>query len=151
MKRFVLGLWIVLAGCEPEGSDVGTDPADELPDIAGGYALVFSDLEGCEEHPEGSVAAFEGDLVIEGDAEALLFTLADGTTLDGSIDAAFTWEASGTATRDGATQDLFLEGLAFIGDETWNLDGEIVADLVDSTGQSTACTLTGLLEATQTP
>ncbi|MCA9572816.1 MAG: hypothetical protein KC656_33490 [Myxococcales bacterium] len=141
----------VLGGCDPEGSDIVT-PVDEPPDIRGTYGVTLSDASGCEDHPEGGVAWLEtGDLVVDGEPDALTFTFGDGTVLDGSVDATFTFQSSGTAVHEGVQQDLFFDGLAFIGDETWDLDGDLTADLLDSTGSATTCTLTATLEAVQIP
>lgn len=150
MRSFMgLGL-LVLVGCEPEGSDIIT-PTDELPDLAGTYDAEFSEPEGCEAYPEVTPDWLTGTLVITGEPEALTFAFGDADPLEGAVDAAFTWEASGTATTEASEIMLFLEGLAFIGDETWNLDGDVTVDRLDSTGRSTVCTLTGLLEASQVP
>lgn len=145
------GVWILmgLAACEPENADVGpvTD-LNERPDIQGAYTVAVTDLDGCEGTVDLDLLV--GDLTIAGPATELVYTF-PGVVLDGSVDAAFTFEATGTADRSDHALDFTLEGLAFIGDETWNLDGDLTVDRIDSTAQTVTCTLTALLEAEQTP
>lgn len=148
----IVGLALVgvfaLAACEPESDDVVT-PTDELPDITGTYDAVFSEPEGCDAYADTAPAWLTGELVVAGEPDALTFTFADGAVLEGSVDAAFTWEATARVGQPGEEVDVYLDGLAFIGDDSWILDGDVAVDRLESTGASTLCTLTGLLEASQ--
>ncbi|MCA9299296.1 MAG: hypothetical protein H6737_15735 [Alphaproteobacteria bacterium] len=142
---------ILLAGC-PLDSDIDTDDPVEPPDITGVYTVApLTDVAGCEGVAEADVSWMEGALVIEGTPDALTFTFAGGEVLEGSVDEAFTWAADGTVSAGAGFHDVAAEGLAFIGDVTWILDGDVAVDVLDSTEAAPTCTLTGRLEAEQDP
>lgn len=141
----------VLVGCEIQGADVDTGDPDARPDIRGLYSVSApTDVVGCEAigvEFDWLVAGLE----ITGPAETLTFRFAGGEELTGDIDTAFTFSAEGTVSIEPQEWDVLVEGLAFIGDETWQLDGDIDATITDSTAGTPACTLTGRLEAEQDP
>ncbi len=141
------------AGCPLEVSDIDTDDPSQAPDITGDYTVQpLSDIEGeadCAGIPGSDPTWLAGSLTIEGPADDLLYTFEDGEQLDGSVDPAFTFFATGTVVREGVDVDVAVEGLAFIGDQRWELDGDVVLDVLDSTGKAAACTLSGRLEAEQ--
>ncbi|MEZ4316565.1 MAG: hypothetical protein R3F61_03655 [Myxococcota bacterium] len=142
----------LLAGCPVDGSDLDTDDPTGPPDITGDYTVAaLTELSGCDGVTAADPAWMAGALTISGTPDALVFTFAGGETLDGSVDEAFTWSAVGTVVREGQEVDALVEGLAFIGDVTWILDGDVSLSVLDSTGSVPACTLTGRLEAEQDP
>lgn len=145
-------LWIaLLAGCAIDQADIDTGDPDELPDITGVYTVSpLGEPAGCE-GTSVDPSWIEGALTISGPAEALAYTFDAGPSLAGSVDATFTFEGSGTVEIGAEEWVVTFEGLAFLGDSGWNLDGDLSADVLDSTSGATACTLTGLLEAVQDP
>lgn len=145
-------LWIALsAGCTIDQADIDTGDPDELPDLAGSYTVApLGEPTGCE-GTAVDPAWIAGGLTISGPADALAFTFDGGESLGGSVDATFTFEASGTVEIESSEWVVAMEGLAFLGDSGWNLDADLTADVLDSTSGATTCTLTGLLEAVQDP
>lgn len=145
----LLMLAALLVGCEPEDADIATDP-NELPDIAGDYDVTVDLVEGCD--PEvGDLEWMVGPMQITGEPDTLTFELAGGDLLLGAIDTAYAVDAEGTVTPYEAEMDVLFQGVAVLGDEGWTLDGEVIADVIESTGETIACTLTGQLEAQQRP
>ncbi len=110
--------------------------------------MALSEVSGCEDvHVD---LTWVPALTISGTSDALEFAFGDHTFL-GQVDAAFTWDASGTVATATETQDTVLGGVAFIGDETWLLDGDLAAPVNGSTVDATPCTLTARMEAEQNP
>jgi hypothetical protein len=148
--RWTAALLLVLAGCEPVADDVGTTiDLGRRPDITGTYTVAVLDRSGCPDHPAARLESLEDGLVVSGPADDLTFTFGS-IVLAGEVDTAFSFEATGTTTVGDDELDIGIEGLAFIGDESWNLDGDLLVDRIDSTAQTVTCTLTALLEAEQT-
>ena len=152
MIRTLLALCLALVACEADQADIDTGDPDELPDLAGSYmASALVEPEGCDAFPEADPTWLAGPLEITGAAPALTFGFSEGAVLTGDADAAFTFTAAGTVT-DGATDWVVdVGGLAFLGDSGWNLDGDMVAEVSDSTSGTATCTLSGRLEAVQDP
>ena len=153
MRWFIwMCAFAVLAACDIDTSDVDTDDVADPPDITGEYTVhPLTEVEGCEGVPEADTTWLEGDLTISGPPDDLLFAFGSGEELAGTVDAAFTWEVEGTVSGTSTTLEVVGEGLAFIGDQTWELDGDVALDVVDSTDGTSTCTLTGRMEAEQDP
>ena len=148
VRMFML---VGLIGCEIQDADVDTGDGDVRPDIQGVYSVSPpTEVVGCETMDVDTDWLVAG-LEIIGPADALVFRFAGGEELTGDIDTAFTFTAAGTVDIGPLEWDVSLEGLAFIGDETWQLDGDLDATITDSTAGTPACTLTGRLEAEQDP
>jgi len=145
-------LFFLLGGCTLEGADIDTGEPVDPPDITGEYRVQpLAQVQGCETFPDVDGRWMEGILVISGAPDDLLFEFEGGEQLSGAVDTAFTWEAVGTVVTSEAILDVSAEGLVFIGDQTWVLDGDVVLDRADSTDSTAACTLTGRMEAEQNP
>ena len=152
MRRWFWLFVPVLSGCPIDVADVDTDIDDDAPDITGDYVVApLTEVEGCEGVAAADPVWMEGAMTIEGSPDALSFTFSGGEQLLGSVDTAFTWEAEGTVPREGTDVEVVAEGLAFIGDETWILSGDVLVEVPDSTGSAPACMLSGRLEAEQDP
>jgi hypothetical protein len=154
MRSVAAVIAVFLVGCPVEVSDIDTDDdPTEAPDITGEYTVLpLTDVEGeadCAGIEGSDPTWLEGMLTISGPADALTYTFEGGEVLTGSVDPAFTFFAEGTVVQNGIDVDVAAEGLAFIGDQRWILDGDVVLDVLDSTDGSPACTLSGRLEAEQ--
>lgn len=142
-------LLALTSGCVIDAADIETDDPIQPPDITGSYAVVLSDISGCD-GTSADLAWAESELRVAGPADVLDFEFPGGTLI-GSIDAAFTWEASGTVALTDATHEAAAEGIAFIGDQTWVLDGDLSVEVIGSTAGADPCTLTARMEAEQNP
>lgn len=136
--------------CDPEAADVATEDIEERPDISGTYTSALFEVEGCETQGY-DLAWMEGTLQITGEATDLAFEFPDGNVLLGQVDEGFAVDAEGTVIPDEVEVDAVFQGIAVLVEEGYEIDGDVAADVIDSTGDSIACTLTGRLEARQTP
>lgn len=144
-----LGVLVLLAGCPIDQGDLDTDDPDVRPDLAGTYEVApLADPAGCE-GVDVDLAWIEGRMVVSGPATALVATWDSGAVLGGAAELDFTFALDGAVAGPSHDFDVVVEGLAFLGDEGWNLDGDLVADVLDSTTGATACMLSGRLEAEQ--
>ena len=140
----------VLAACDPAAADVATTQPDEVMDIRGTYSLTLTEIEGCE--ATGDELSWVGDtLVIGGTPTALEFDFGDGATLEGTVDTAFAVDADGQVAVDGAIHDVVYVGVALLGDDGWELDADLAADVRESTDADIGCTLQARLGANQDP
>lgn len=146
----ILPLFVLSLGCDPEAADVATEDIEDLPDITGSYEVTLSEVAGCE--AEGyDLGWMQGALVITGEANDLAFEFPDGNVLLGQVDEAFAVDADGTVQPGDLEMDVVFQGIAVLAEDGFELDGDVAADVIDSTGDSIACTLSGRLEARQTP
>ena len=125
--RYLVGL--LAFGCTVDVEDAIID-IDEVPDIAGEYTATVSSESGCDGIVDGSW--LDGDLLVDGTGDTLVWTFADGTVVDGAIDTTYTWTFAGDWTESELSGSLSGEGLAYIESaDEWVLDGDLALTIAD--------------------
>lgn len=136
--------------CDPEVADIETDQPDDRPDVTGSYTVTLTELEGCDQG-QGDLTWMQGALQITGEPGSLELEFAGGDVLIGVVDASYSLDAEATVRPVDRDQDVVFAGIVVLGDAGWDIDGDVLADVIDSTDDSITCTLSGRMEAQQIP
>jgi hypothetical protein len=148
----VRGGWaaLLLVACGPGSADIQTMGTTTLvaPDIDGDYVAEVTQAEGCD-GLEGPLEWMNGDLVVEGPPEALVFRFDGGEQVTGSVDAAFEVVLADTETVAGDVFVVSGVGLAYIDAGLWVLDVSLQVDVTPASSEFPDCSVVAGFQAGQ--
>lgn len=136
---------LVALGC----TDKTGDSAAEAPDVSGRYQVFVETVSGCDNDASLVQPWAQGPLTVSQDGAVINLDFGDGASLDGTLDAAGDYLASGSLEWSG--RDLAISQEGSFGEDagTWTLDARFRITVSEDEFESNDCTLEADIAATQ--
>jgi hypothetical protein len=142
---FILAALIPACG-EPEDTGFG----DEIPDIRGHFQVHVEGAAGCEGSYSYLTDWAIGPLTITGGGpNQLTYTFVSDMVFQGHVDAAWSFQLSGSATWGTANLSVYEDGMVTLEDQRYLMEGEFEVLVDDDEFLTNDCTITAKARHTQ--